>query len=616
MGIINSEIEKIVAGTEKYLGLAVSNEMAFNYLTLWYFYLCNEAKYKYKDISLDNLDFRQLEGYITDGANDGGIDYVYFEDESSPKVVIVQSKYKNNDENLDYNTIYAELNKMSNTINDFLKCNSGRYNSNIQRELQNALDLLPDPQSINVEYVIFTNAEIDTERIMQRIDKAENPSLTHESVTIFKRSDIESRIISESEEIPTVEEAKIKIDRAKNMLSYGTERVKGVMVNVSSHSIKKLWNKYKDNGLFDLNIRRFIKSKLVDKGINESLKNHRNDFWFLNNGIIIACKNFEPDGNTIKLWNFSIVNGGQTTHLIGSDTNSDEEFYLPCKIICQNPDAANKDDNQVFFTRIAEATNSQKPIYQRDIKSNSPEMRKLQKWLKQEKVYLEIKRGVKLSASEKKKYEYFIKNDELGQLILSFIHQKPGTARSNKKELFETPSLYGKIFLHPYEKENDQKKCIVDIIKIDNLYETVVKKISEADDLDDEEKIVLKNGKQMIFAVLGLLYRWSNQDYRPQDGISNKGSIADNKFVYSSIISNYTGDDLEERFTELLIWIIQQITRPYQIALDANKTSSVSNYFKKDITYYNEIIPALAKEYNRSVTKSIIADYEVLLKRT
>ena len=66
---------------------------------------------------------------------------------------------------------------------------------------------------------------------------------------------------------------------------------------------------------------------------------YRDNFWFLNNGIIIACTEFEPDGDTIKLHNFSIVNDGQTTQLIGTykGTNT-KEFYIPCKIVATKND--------------------------------------------------------------------------------------------------------------------------------------------------------------------------------------------------------------------------------------------------------------------------------------
>ena len=117
----------------------------------------------------------------------------------------------------------------------------------------------------------------------------------------------------------------------------------------------------------------------------------------MNNGIIIACEYFEIDGDTVKLSKFSIVNGGQTTTLIGNykGTNT-KEFYIPCKIVATkvDPKSTKSDSNADFFTKIAEATNSQKPIYARDLKSNAPEMVQLYNWLKNEKVYLEIKRGL------------------------------------------------------------------------------------------------------------------------------------------------------------------------------------------------------------------------------
>ncbi len=52
------------------------------------------------------------------------------------------------------------------------------------------------------------------------------------------------------------------------------------------------------------------------------------------------------------------------------------------------------------------------------------------KWLASENIYLEIKRGSK--KPKKQIFNFSIKNDELGQLILSFVHQRPGTARSGK----------------------------------------------------------------------------------------------------------------------------------------------------------------------------------------
>ena len=162
----------------------------------------------------------------------------------------------------------------------------------------------------------------------------------------------------------------------------------------------------------------------------------------------------------MMLYEFSIINGGQTTNRIGNYKGSNNgEFYIPCKVI------KIKNDNLIMFSKIAEATNSQKPINARDLKSNSPEMKMIQNWLKNEGIYLEIKRG------EKKKQKLrSIKNDELGQLVLAFAYQQPGTARSGKKNIFENNSLYNKLYKVNYEKDPNKKAFILDLIKLNEDY--------------------------------------------------------------------------------------------------------------------------------------------------
>ena len=266
----------------------------------------------------------------------------------------------------------------------------------------------------------------------------------------------------------TVSSEKIKIDKPNNYLEYESDALKGIQCNALSTSIISLYNKYAGGGLFDLNIRKYIKNTLVDSGIKKTLDSDRENFWFLNNGIIIACTDFDVDGDTVRLQDFSIVNGGQTTTLIGTykGTNT-KEFYIPCKIVATKNEAT----ASYFYTKIAEATNSQKPIYPRDLKSNSPEMVKLHNWLEQEGIWLEIKRGQKV----KKNFKYIIKNDELGQILLSFVHQLPGTSRNGKKKIFDTAATYDKLFKNNYEKDILQKGFIKDLIELDSRYSAIEK---------------------------------------------------------------------------------------------------------------------------------------------
>ena len=326
---------------------------------------------------------------------------------------------------------------------------------------------------------------------------------------------------------------------------------------------------------------RYIRNTLVDSGIKKTLDSDRSNFWFLNNGIIIACEEFDIDGDTIKLYDFSIVNGGQTTTLIGNykGTNT-QEFYIPCKIVSTKK----KGKADIFFTKIAEATNSQKPIYARDLKSNAPEMVRLSNWLKDEGIYLEIKRGLKSSF----KPSYQIKNDELGQLILSFALQRPGTSRSGKKVIFENQATYDQIFKVNYANDPLKKKFIVDLIRLHDRYLNVEKKFKTSN-LDPSQMEILKNGKQAIIAVLGMCYRLANNDIKESDILESPKSLNSIRFEYGPILSSYKEDDIDERFEQVVRRIIKVLSEAYKSACAQKTTTSVSNFLKTDQKYYNEI---------------------------
>lgn len=324
---------------------------------------------------------------------------------------------------------------------------------------------------------------------------------------------------------------------------------------------------------------------MVDDGIKRTLDKDRSNFWFFNNGIIIACDDYYVDGNTVKIRGFSIVNGGQTTNRIGNYKGSNhEEFFIPCKIICIN----NKNKN--LFSKVAETTNSQKPIYPRDLKANSPEMKMLQSWLDKENIYLEIKRGEK-----KKNKKYKIKNDELGQLILSFVYQQPGTARSGKKTIFDNNNYYNKLYKQNYEKDINKKKFITDLIKLNQEYIYVEEKLKNdtakyPTKLNNEQKIILKNAKYIFISLFGISYFLENGDIDLNDIISDPEIVTTQDFIYGKFINNYRKDDFEEKITALIVQIIYCLEEIYNRQLSTGSITSVSNLFKTDKKYRELIV--------------------------
>lgn len=217
-------------------------------------------------------------------------------------------------------------------------------------------------------------------------------------------------------------------------------------------------------------------------------------------------------------------------------------------------------------------------------------MKMLQSWLDKENIYLEIKRGEK-----KKNKKYKIKNDELGQLILSFVYQQPGTARSGKKTIFDNNNYYNKLYKQNYEKDINKKKFITDLIKLNQEYIYVEEKLKNdtakyPTKLNNEQKIILKNAKYIFISLFGISYFLENGDIDLNDIISDPEIVTTQDFIYGKFINNYRKDDFEEKITALIVQIIYCLEEIYNRQLSTGSITSVSNLFKTDKKYRELIV--------------------------
>lgn len=333
-----------------------------------------------------------------------------------------------------------------------------------------------------------------------------------------------------------------------------------------------------------MNIRHYITKRMIDDKIKETLNKKHGDFWSLNNGIVIVCEEFSVDGNKINLTNFSIVNGSQTTYLIGNyKASNSEKFFIPCKIIAEK-----KSESEIPFpTQIAEATNSQKPISPRDLKSNSPEMLRLARMLQDNSIYLEVKRGAK--SPKKFKPSCKIRNDTLAKIILSMVVQIPGTARNGVKKIFESQNIYNSVFRVSYEKDSAKKAFLIDIIRLYDRYTNIEAELAKGE-LTPEQVSVMKNGTEVIFALLGVIYRLANGDVTEELLRNDKSVIRKNEFIYGKFISGYSGDDIDIKLKQIVRDIVAIITDSYRVAYNNGVTLSINYYFKSDSHYADSIL--------------------------
>ena len=406
-------------------------------------------KYFYNEGELNTSDIKAT---LIDGKGDGGIDLIAVKDNDGYKsMVLVQIKDVSD---INKDDIKNALTKMIHTKNNFSNDRIAEYNDKLQKLYLDKQDEA-DGENTSIELALFLNTK-KSDRYKEEIEESLKhvPELKKFDFNIFYKDEINEQIKSLEGGQLFVKYGQVDIKTDDGILKYGDD---GIIVNISALSIRKLYSQYKNQGLFEQNFRYYIRNKKIDTGINQSLKNDRERFWFLNNGIIIGCKDFKPDGNNIKLYEFSIINGCQTVSLLGQykGKGQEEDFSIVCKIVKSS--SKNENDFIHFISKIAEASNSQKPIKDRDLKSNRAEQKDLQRSLEEKKVYMEIKRGDGYASKKITDKWQRTNNDKLGQLILGVLLQQPGTARNSKAKIFSDDNIYKKIFI--FDTEYNKSIC-------------------------------------------------------------------------------------------------------------------------------------------------------------
>jgi hypothetical protein len=515
-------------------------------------------------------------------------------------LVLVQSKDISNLANSQY--IIDMIKRIDQTLRDFREYKTSKYNDRLKRILKDKLSIADDHPTI-IDLSVFVNCLISKklrDEIIKTCDSIDE--FKNYQISIYDKAQIEEQIKSVLTPRRFVAEGKVKIYSDDGFIQYDNT---GLIANISANSLKDLYDRFKDQGLFEQNFRYYIRNKRIDDNINLSLKKKRNIFWFLNNGIIIGCKDFHIDGNIVKIYDFSIINGCQTTTLLGEykGRNEGEDFSLSCKFV--KPEEHSSDEDFFnFISEIAETSNTQKPISDRDLKSNRPEQKELESLLKtgDPKIYIEIKRGKSRVRKNLKDWQH-LRNDYLGQLILSFNLQQPGTARSLKYKIFSDYNTYNKIFMGRKDKEN-----MVSLLKL-NYY--IKDYLDKKDDwVSSSQDSVAINGNLMLLAIIGFM-------------IKIKRSLIDTKKIIMSeewelevqkdnikgnIFSNYSGDDFYDRLNALIFDLICELADFYDKREKEEKT--VSNFFKVDFKYYQLILKQIvSRYYNNPRKKNEIEQY-------
>lgn len=329
-----------------------------------------------------------------------------------------------------------------------------------------------------------------------QVMKPDHPYVSYDMVFGY---DIEYEILEIEDPKEYVDKATVKIDRMMNQLSFGAE--KSIVVNLSAKSLHDLYQQYGYRGLFAQNLRYYVKNSKIDEKILASISGTPEDFWYLNNGIILICDDYRMFGTSVTISHFSIINGGQTTKLIG-EADFSHDFFIQCKII---KNKFTRDEEKItFISRVAEASNTQKPIKDKDLIANRTEQRILKRRLAEHGIYCQVKRGEKVNKKLYPKPWQNTTNEELAQFLLSFVYQKPGIARAQKASICGNRERYDLIFGKEYDCD-----FMADLLIIKAYYKLWMTDIKKNDDGVDPFKVgLVNNGIHIMTAIIGLLAKF------------------------------------------------------------------------------------------------------------
>lgn len=264
-------------------------------------------------------------------------------------------------------------------------------------------------------------------------------------------------------------------------------------------SIEAVWlyDLYKKHGsrLFSANLRDFLpitrhKSN-INAGIRKTAAASPGKFWVYNNGITALTQELIPNGETLQVKGISIINGAQTTGALGECARDEiKDVRVLCRFVMA--DAGTDVQNIIRFN------NTQNIIRPSDLRSNDAVQNRLGRELQEFQISYIYRRGGR-------KPQNAILAEEIAPFLCAF-HRDLQTAGRNRREIFESNSVYEKVFNANISAEHLflvwSLASAIDLLKRELKCKVVA---AEATELEKQKYDVLKwsTSKYFVLFVVG-----------------------------------------------------------------------------------------------------------------
>jgi len=445
---------------------------------------------------ITGLDYEEMDEYIVEGPDDLGADAIYFhidDEEKRFNLYIIQTKYnKSACERGEYHQNISEgvINKFKNIFDFFASDSKEGVNEDVLFKKEEYESLIEEGYIL--DQILFISANLGegpTRNVKSIFERwlEQNPFRDKIRYMHLGLKEIFDKI--NELETPSISE---EVQLYGRHFEFSTPDVKGLVSSITAEELVRLYEKFKDK-LFQLNVRYYLGENKINKKIIESASNPntKDKFWFLNNGITVICDNYEKTNITtenlrLRLVNFQIVNGAQTTRCIYEaykKSGNVDEIKILIKILKADKELAEK---------ITESTNSQNPVNSRDLRANDEIQKLLEKTLLERGFFYQRKRKQYVDKPQDKVIDNFL----LAQIYYSFYIGKPHEARNQKSKLFGDDSVYNQIF--------NEQLCAEKIIFLYLLYRkllTLLREIKRDRDLDVPKDVIDRSKLFLLYAL-------------------------------------------------------------------------------------------------------------------
>lgn len=193
--------------------------------------------------------------------------------------------------------------------------------------------------------------------------------------------------------------------------------------------------------IFESNVRDHNGDVVVNVAIQDTLKNGKEDFWFLNNGVTVITSKAVLSGKTLTIENPQVVNGLQTSHEIYNHFANitepvEESRNVLVRVICEsNPESRDK---------IIRATNSQTSIPPASLRSADVIHRDIEDFFKANGYFYDRRKN--FYKNEGKPASRIVSIPYLSQCVMTVVLLEPNNARARPSTLINDNARYEQIF--------------------------------------------------------------------------------------------------------------------------------------------------------------------------